>query len=153
MNPVPPKILIVEGRFYEDIGQELLLGATRALDAAGWAHDHLIVPGALEIPGVVKFAIRSNEVGSFDQRYAGFVSLGCVIRGETDHYDHVCRESIGSLMRLSLDYTFAHGCGILTVENRDQAKVRADTGGKDFGGRAAKACLRMIELKKHFKLG
>ncbi len=153
MTSVRGRVLIVEGRFYEEIGQELFNGATRALESEGWAHHHIVVPGAMEIPGAVRLAVRSMEVGAPNGYYAGFITLGCVVRGETDHYDHVCRCAIDGMMDLTLKYSLAHGCGILTVESRDQARVRADVAGKDFGGRAARACLRMIEIKQHFKLG
>lgn len=147
-----PTILIVEGRFYEDIGDELYKGAAAVFDEAGLAHERLPVPGAFEVPQAIRFAIRSMEIGSAMHRYSGFVALGCVIRGETSHYDYVCEESARALMDLSMDYSVALGYGILTCENREQANYRAATDKGDKGGVAARACLRMIDVKKELRL-
>ncbi len=147
-----PRVLIVEARFYDDIADELVRGATEVLDKAGCEYERIEVPGVFEVPGAVRFAIKAMEAKAVSKPFAGFVTLGCVIRGETDHYDHVCRESSRAMMDLALDYTIAHGFGVLTVENRDQAWVRAKVDQKNHGGRAAEACLRMMELKKRFHL-
>lgn len=147
-----PHILIVEGRFYEDIADGLVKGAIAALDSAGVAYQRLEVPGALEIPTAIRYALRSMEFGAASQHYAGFVALGCVIRGETSHYDYVCGESTRALTDLALEHCIAIGNGILTVENRDQAWARADVAQKDKGGFAANACLRMMMIKKQFRL-
>ncbi|MHA1597194.1 MAG: 6,7-dimethyl-8-ribityllumazine synthase [Alphaproteobacteria bacterium] len=147
-----PTILIVEGRFYEDIGDDLYKGATAVLDAAGLIHERLAVPGAFEVPQAIRFAIRSMEIGSAMHRYSGFVALGCVIRGETSHYDYVCEESARALMDLTMDYSVALGYGILTCENQEQARTRSDPGQGDKGGVAARACLRMIDVKKELRL-
>ena len=85
-------------------------------------------------------------------RYAGFIGFGCVIRGETSHYDYVCQESARALMDMAMNYSVAMGYGILTVENREQAWARADMTKKNKGGEVAKACLRMMEVKKHLRL-
>lgn len=152
MPSAKQRVLIVEARFYEDITDELVKGATAVLEQNEYVYERISVPGVFEIPAAMRYAIRSMEVRAASKRYAGFVTLGCVIRGETDHYDHVCREASRSLMDLSVHYSVAHGFGVLTVENGDQAWARANVDGKNFGGRAAEACLRMIELKKQFRL-
>ncbi|CCQ73827.1 6,7-dimethyl-8-ribityllumazine synthase [Magnetospira sp. QH-2] len=147
-----PRILIVEGRFYEDIGQELLKGATQVLEKAGIPYEHILVPGALEIPSVIKYALQGMAECTTTSHYVGVVSLGCVIRGETSHYDVVCTESFRAVTDLVIEHGMPHGYGVLTVENKQQALVRADTTGKDFGGRAAVACLRLLDIKKSFDL-
>src|SRR6185295_13116157 len=112
------RILIVSANFYTDIAEELVAGAIAELSARGCAHELLTVPGAFEIPAAIRFAMN-------DKKYDGFVALGCVIRGETTHYDYVCLESARGLMELSLNQNAAIGYGILTVENDKQAWVRA----------------------------
>ncbi len=136
-------ILIVTARFYPDIADELVKGAMLALDSEGATHEQIDVPGAFEIPGAIRFAIGNKQ-------YDGFIALGCVIRGETTHYDYVCGESARGLMDLSLQNGAAIGYGILTVENEAQAWARADVKQGNKGGDAAEACLRMIELKRQF---
>jgi 6,7-dimethyl-8-ribityllumazine synthase len=143
-----PNILIVEARFYADIADELVLGAQGVLDAAGATYERVSVPGAFEIPAAIRFA-DLGPAAAFD----GYVALGCVIRGETSHYDYVCGESARGLQSLALDHGLAIGYGILTVENREQAWVRAAVTKKNKGGDAAQACLGMIELRRQFGLG
>lgn len=140
------KILIVEARFYEDIADELVKGAVQALEGAGAEYQRIAVPGALEIPGAIRFAADGND--GFD----GYVALGCVIRGETSHYDYVCGESARGLQDLAIRDRLAIGNGILTVENREQAWARSSVDQKNKGGAVANAALRMIELKKQFGL-
>ena len=147
-----PGILIVEGRFYDDIADEMYKGASQVLDEAGMAYERLAVPGAFEVPQAIRFAIRSMEIGSANNRYAGFIGLGCVIRGGTTHYDYVCQESARALMDIPMTYSVALGYGILTCENREQAWERADVTKKNKGGAVASACLRMMEVKKHLRL-
>ncbi|MBT5108860.1 MAG: 6,7-dimethyl-8-ribityllumazine synthase [Rhodospirillaceae bacterium] len=144
MAPRQHKIMIVESRYYEDIAEELLRGAAKALDEAGAAYECVTVPGAFEIPAMVKFAIDGEN--SFD----GFVTLGCVIRGETTHYDYVCQESARALQDLAVHHSLAIGYGILTCENRDQAWARASVDGGDKGGFVANACLSMIGIRAKF---
>jgi len=146
-----PHLLIVEARFYDDIADELARGAVAAIDAAGGHYDRVDVPGAFEIPAAIDFAIRSAGIGG-RQPYDGYVALGCVIRGETTHYDYVCGESARGLQDIALRYGAAIGYGILTVENRDQAWARAAVDQGDKGGFVARAALRMIELKSQFGL-
>lgn len=148
----PPYILIVESRFYADIADELVHGALAALEKAGAVYERVAVPGAFEIPAAIGMAIRSREFYSGGQRFDGYLALGCVIRGETSHYEHVCQESARGLQDLVGKYAIALGYGILTVDNRDQAWVRAAVDQRNKGGDAARACLRMIEVKRHFHL-
>lgn len=140
-----PHLLIVEARFYADLADEQALGAIEAIEAVGGTWERVEVPGALEIPGAIKFA----EIGKTKQ-FDGYVALGCVIRGETTHYDTVCNDSSRGLQHLAIDYDLAIGNGILTVENRDQAWARANRNDKNKGGGAAEAALAMINLKKEF---
>ncbi|WP_417470716.1 6,7-dimethyl-8-ribityllumazine synthase [Maricaulis sp.] len=136
------RILIVAGTFYRDIADALIAGATEALTAAGASFELIEVPGALEIPGAITQAVL-GEAG-----YDGYVALGCVIRGETTHYDYVCSESARGLMDLSLR-GIPLGNGILTVENRDQALRRAIE--KNKGADVAGACLALIALRDRFR--
>jgi 6,7-dimethyl-8-ribityllumazine synthase len=133
-------VLIVSAEFYPEISAELKAGAIAALKKAKATYDIVIVPGAFEIPGLIGFAIDGKK-------YDGYIALGCVIRGETTHYDYVCGESARGLMELSLQGA-AIGYGILTVENMKQAKARAKVNKGNKGKDATEACLRMIELKK-----
>jgi len=135
------RILIVAGTFYRDIADPMIKGAQAALDAAGVAHELAEVPGALEIPG----AITQSELT--EAGFDGYVALGCVIRGETTHYDYVCGESARGLMDLSLEGVPV-GNGILTVENRAQAMARAVD--KNKGKDAAEACLSILKLRERF---
>jgi 6,7-dimethyl-8-ribityllumazine synthase len=143
----PLKILIIEGRFYDDIADELLAGATEALEAFGAEYDVISVPGAFEIPTVIAMAedARTKPAG---KAYDGYVALGTVIRGETTHYDYVCTESARGLMDLAIRYKLALGYGILTVENEEQAWARARRSEGDKGGTVAKVCLGMIAVHK-----
>ena len=134
-------ILIVSGRFYPKIAAELEKGASAALKRARATFEIIEVPGAFEIPAAIRFAMNNRK-------YDGFVALGCVIRGETTHYDYVCGESARGLMDLALHHKAAIGYGILTVENEAQAHMRADVKDGNKGRDAAIACLSMIELKK-----
>ena len=133
--------LIVEARFYEEIVDAQVAGAIAALEAGGASFARVSVPGALEIPGAI--AMASTGHCHFD----GYVALGCVIRGETSHYDIVCNVSARGLMDLSLADGLAIGNGIITVENKAQAWARADLSRKDKGGDAARAALEMATLK------
>jgi 6,7-dimethyl-8-ribityllumazine synthase len=140
-------ILIVEARFYADISDALLDGAVAALEKAGAKFDRVTVPGALEIPAAIRFAAKASE-GS-GKTYDGFIALGCVIRGETYHFEVVSNESARGLTDLALHHGLCIGNGILTVENEEQAEVGAARDGQDKGGDAARACLALIDLKAH----
>ena len=144
-----PHLLIIEARFYDDLSDALLDGAKAALDEAGATYDVVTVPGALEVPAVISFALDGAENGGTN--YNGFVALGTVIRGETYHFDIVANESCRALMDLAVEESLAIGNGILTVENDEQAWVRARREDNDKGGFAARAALTMISLRK--KLG
>ena len=136
------RILIVEARFYDHLGDLLLQGARAAIEAAGHEHETVTVPGALEVPAAIALAAESG-------RYDGFVALGVVIRGETYHFEIVAGESARGIMALTLD-GLAIGNGILTVENEAQALARARPDEKDKGGEAARAALAMLALKARF---
>ena len=136
------RFLIVEARFYDHLNDMLVDGARKALLAAGHEADVLTVPGALEIPGAIVLADDSDQ-------YDGFVAIGVVIRGETYHFEIVAGESARGIMALTMD-GMAIGNGILTVENEEQALVRADPAQKDKGGEAAKAALALYELQQRF---
>lgn len=146
------RVLIVEARFYEDISDQLVNGATAVLDEWNVENSRLWVPGVFEIPAAVGFAVSSMEAYGNSDRYDGVIALGCVIRGETDHYDHICREASSALMRLTLDHCVALGFGVLTCGTYEQARVRAAVDEKNKGAEAALACLRMMELRQAFGL-
>lgn len=141
----PPHLLIVEARFYDDLADALLEGAKAALEEAGATYEVATVPGALEIPAVISFALDGAEEGATN--FDGFVALGTVIRGETYHFDIVANESCRALMDLAVAESLAIGNGILTVENEEQAWVRARRHEGDKGGFAARAALTMIALR------
>ena len=147
---MPVQLLIIEARFYEDLADELVRGAEAVLGAAGAGWDRISVPGVLEIPAALAMALEAQAAGRV--RYDGFVALGCVIRGETTHYDIVAYESAREIMRLATANRLALGNGILTVENANQAWARARVSEKDKGGMGARAALAMIELKRRFGL-
>jgi 6,7-dimethyl-8-ribityllumazine synthase len=144
MSRSSPKILIVEARFYEDIADALAGAAMAEVERRGGTFERVAVPGAFEIPGAIAFARKSG------QNYDGYIALGCVIRGETSHYDYVCGESARGLMDLSIRKRLAIGYGILTVDNQDQARARAGGAKGNKGTDAAAACLEMVALKRRF---
>ena len=145
-----PHVLIVEARFYEDIADELAKGAIAALAAAGATYERLEVPGAFELPAAIRMNIKAMELGNGCRYYDGYIALGCIIRGETSHYDYVCGECVRGLMDLSLEFSLAIGFGVLTVENQEQAWARASIDQLDKGRAVANAALRMIEVKREF---
>jgi len=135
------KVLVIEARFYEPISDMLLDGALDALGAANADVFQVTVPGALEIPHVISFAEAAGA------GYDAYVALGCVIRGETTHYDYVCQESARAIMDLAVNQQLAIGNGIITVENEEQAIARADKSKKDKGGFAARAAMTMVGIR------
>lgn len=147
-----PHIMIIEGQYYADIAEELAKGAVGELKKAGATYERLEVPGAFEVPAAISMAVRSMEFFVGRRRFDGYVALGCVIRGETSHYDHICEESARALQDLACRYCLALGNGILTVENREQAEARAAVDGLNKGGAAANTCLRMIGIKTQLHL-
>ncbi len=134
--------LIIEARFYDHLNDMLIDGARAALKAAGHKVEVITVPGALEIPGAIALAEASGQ-------FEGFVAIGVVIRGETYHFEIVAGESARGIMALTMD-GFAIGNGILTVENEQQALVRADPKQKNKGGEAAQAAMALLALKEKF---
>ncbi len=138
------KILIIQASFYKKISAMLLEGATKKIKDSNYEFDLIDVPGAFEIPAVIAMAKDSGK-------YEGYVALGCVIRGETTHYDYVCLESARGLNELAFKEKLAIGYGIITVENEAQAIARADIKQKDKGGFAVHACLEMIKIRKEFE--
>ncbi|MDH3235138.1 MAG: 6,7-dimethyl-8-ribityllumazine synthase [Alphaproteobacteria bacterium] len=147
-----PHVMVIESRFYEDIADELAKGALGELDDAGVTYERFAVPGTFEIPAAVRIAIKSREFNPVRRRFDGYVALGCVIRGDTSHYDYVCSESARGLQNLALEFVLAIGYGILTCENRKQAEERASVSKLNKGGVAARTCLEMIEFKRFFRL-
>jgi len=144
-----PHVLIVEAPYYTHIAALLREGAERALTGAGATFEVVQVPGSFEIPGAIGMAAEAE--GRFD----GFVALGCVIRGETTHYDHICEETAHWLQVLAVDEGLPIGYGILTCENEQQALHRANPSGngRGHGGAAARACLAMVAVKRQFAGG
>lgn len=136
------KVLIVEARFYSHLNDMLLRGATQAIAGAGHLYEVVTVPGALEIPGTIALAAESDK-------YDAYVALGVVIRGETYHFEIVAGESARGIMGLTID-GLAIGNGILTVENEEQALVRARPEEKNKGGEAAEAALALMALQEKF---
>lgn len=134
--------LIVEARFYEHLNDMLIAGARTVLESGGHTVDVLTIPGALEIPGAISLAVESG-------RYDGFVAIGVVIRGETYHFEIVSGESARGVLALTMDGV-AIGNGIITVENEEQALVRADPEQKNKGGEAAQAAISLYELQNRF---
>jgi 6,7-dimethyl-8-ribityllumazine synthase len=139
------RVLIVEARFYADLADQLYAGAAQVFAAAGVPSERRAVPGCFELPAAIRFAIGKVPA---ECAFDGFVALGCVIRGETDHYDHICREVARALMDLSVTFSVPLGFGVLTCSTYQQALVRAAIDQKNKGGEAAAACLRMMELKR-----
>jgi 6,7-dimethyl-8-ribityllumazine synthase len=146
------RVLIIEARFYDHIADGLLNGAREVLDKAGMSHDLLVVPGIFELPAALKLVLTAAEQGNDAARYDGFVTLGCAIRGESDHYHHVGSECMRGIADLSMAYDLALGNGVLTVHNEAQALARSDPARKNLGGQAARACLRMMAVKRELGL-
>ena len=140
----PPHVLVIEARFYNEINDHLIDGTMAALKKVGATSEVITVPGALEIPSALQFAAQT-------EKYDAYVVLGCVIRGETTHYEIVSNESARGVMDVALAYDLPVGNGILTVENVEQAMDRADKSRQDKGGGAATAALMMLKLKQNFE--
>lgn len=145
-----PHFMIVEAAFHQDVAAMLFKGASAVLDEAGATYERYSVPGALEIPAAIQFAVRGLDFYTARKRFDAYIALGCVIRGETTHYEIVSGESCRGLTDLALRNTLCIGNGILTVENKEQALERADPGRQDKGGDAARAALHMLALKTRF---
>lgn len=147
-----PHILVVQSSYYDDVTDLLQRGALKVLEQAGATHEIVDVPGALEIPPAIMYAVKSLDFDPNRRRYDGYVALGCVLKGETNHHEIVGYESAHQLQEIALRYTLAIGNGILTCDTRDQALFRSQPDGFDRGGAAAEACLRMVELKHLYRL-
>ena len=152
-GPLQARVLIIEGRYYDEIADELIGGAVAALAERGVLHDRITVPGALEIPQVLTQAVGSGLIPrqAANGKWDGVVALGCVIRGETSHYDIVCNNANHWLMLVATENAIPVGNGILTVDTEAQALARARGGISGKGGDAARACLRLIELQREFE--
>ncbi|MBX9801688.1 MAG: 6,7-dimethyl-8-ribityllumazine synthase [Caulobacteraceae bacterium] len=147
----PPRVLIVEARYYDELADALLEGAKDALRAQHVSFDVVTVPGALEVPTAIALAVEAGRYPTAP-RYDGYVALGCVIRGETYHFEIVSDQSAAGLRRLGLDGVII-GNGILTTEDEAQAWARARISEGDKGGGAARACLDLIALRKRLRVG
>ncbi len=149
-SPVPKvtgaKLLLVVSPYYRGVADMMQRGAEAVAEQAEATLDRIFVLGAFEIPAAIAHASKANI-------YDGFVALGCVVRGETSHYDYVCGESARGLMNLSTFDGLAIGYGILTVENLEQAEVRADPARGDKGGESTRAALAMVAIKRRFAGG
>lgn len=148
-----PHFMIVTSPYYEDISTYLMEGAKAYLDEKRVTYEIFEVPGALEIPLAIKFGLmREESRDSSTRKFDGFIALGCVIRGETSHYDIVCNESARGLSQLSLDYNVPVGNGILTCDEAGQAVVRADPQQKNKGRDAADAAYKLFKIKRDFQI-
>jgi 6,7-dimethyl-8-ribityllumazine synthase len=137
------RLLLVVGAYHASVVDQLVKGAEAAILKAGAKVDRVDVPGAFELPAAIVYASCSHG-------YDGYVALGCVVKGETDHYDYICTETARGIMELSRD-GFCVGFGVLTVHTLGQAEERADVARGDKGGEAARACLSMIAIKRKYK--
>lgn len=148
----PPHIMIVEARFYTELADEMARGAIAELESVGATYERFAVAGAFELPVAIRIAIQATERGTLMRPFDGYLALGCVIRGETTHYDYVCGESARGLQDLALAHGAAIGYGVLTVENEAQAWARARVSEQNKGGDVARACLGVIGLRQRFGL-
>src|SRR4029453_16424110 len=147
----PRSVLIIEARFYEDIADELARGAIEELKSHQMAYERLSVPGSLEIALALSLALANGFVGRAG-RHRGCIALGCVIRGETTHYDIVARESAAALHQLAVQHAVPIGFGVFNCGGREQAWGGGGADGRNKGGDAARACLTLMQLEQHFSL-
>jgi len=152
MSDRPPHVLVIEAPYYRAIAAGQLAGARRVLEAAGATAEVVQVAGAFELPGAVRLALRAMA-RSGGPRWDGFIALGCVVRGETDHYDHICRETARGLMDVSVQYGVPVGFGVLTVHDEAQAEARAREDEMNKGAEAAAAVLAQIALARRWGVG
>ena len=143
------RILIVEATYYDKITEHMVEGATPLFDDASFEVERLPVTGVFEVPAACEMAIQAG-LKDPHRKYAGIMAMGCVIRGETDHYDHICREASRAIMDMTIKHRVPIGFAVLTCETMKQAAVRADPAQKNKGAEAARAVLRMIEVRRHF---
>ncbi len=137
------KVLIVEARFYADLADTMFEAAKSVLDKSSVKFDRISVPGSFELAPAIALASHSNK-------YDGYIALGCVIKGETNHFELVCNETARAIQNLSVERHLPIGFGLVTAYNDEQAWHRARVDGENYGGRAAAACLRMMEIKNKF---
>jgi 6,7-dimethyl-8-ribityllumazine synthase len=147
-----PHLLVVEGRYYNDIADLQLAGAKAVMDRVGASYEIITVPGALEIPSAMLYAVKGLDFDAVRRRFDGYVALGCILKGDTMHDQIVGLESARGLQELALRYVLAVGNGILTCNSHAQAIERADPAQQDRAGAAVEACLRQIEIKHQFRL-
>ena len=147
-----PHILVVQSSYYQEVSDKLHAGAMKVLNDAGVTHEILDVPGAFEIPVAINYAVKALDFDAARRRFDGYVTLGCIIKGETMHDEIVGQQSAWGLQEVALRYSLAIGYGILTCNTLEQAVRRAEPEGFDRGGAAAEACLRMIEIKHLYRL-
>ena len=145
-----PHLLIVEARYYQDIADELLRGAVAEIESRGATCQTVTVPGVFEIPAAIRMALKSMDLVGVRRRFAGYLALGCVIRGETDHNKYVSEACVSGLVDLSTRFTLALGFGVLTCDTHAQAMERAAVNQKNKGAEAARAVFSMLELKRDF---
>ncbi len=146
------RVLIIEARFYDHIADGLLEGVVTELAKNNVDYRVVTVPGILELPAAIGFYARAQEQGMIEDRYDGYVVLGCAIRGETDHYHHVSQEAFRGVQEMALKHCLAVGNGTLTVHDERQALDRCMPERKNLGGQAARACLRMMAIKRELSL-
>lgn len=151
INAAGQSVLVIESPYYQDVAAALREGAVAELEAAGAGYEIVAVPGALEIPQALGQAVANGLLAETGAKFAGAVALGCVIRGETSHYDIVCDNANHWMMRVAMDNRVPLGNAILTVDTHAQAMARAEGGRLGKGGDAARACLRLMELARDFK--
>ncbi len=144
-----PSVLLIVSPYYTEITDELVKGAITELESRGCAYERIDVPGALEIPIALALAVKAKQIGA-RQKHQGCVAVGCVIRGETSHYDVVAGESAHGLIKLGMEFGIPIGNAILTVDTREQARVRAEDSGKNKGGDAVRACLSLLAHRDEF---
>jgi len=138
----PPRLLMVRAPYYREVVDGMTRGAEHILLDAGATHEMVDVAGAFELSQAIRLVLRGP------QRFDGFIALGCIVRGETDHYDHICRESMAGLMQVALQYGLAMGTGLLTVHDIGQAVARSGTDGHNKGAEAASAALRQVAIAR-----
>ena len=150
--PDSPHVMIVESPYYEEINNNMVKSVLIELSKVDATYERFEVPGSFELPAAIRFAIGSETSNPERKKFDGYIALGCVIRGETSHYDYVCGESARGLNDLVLEHGIALGYGVLTTENREQAVARSSRDQHDRGGAAARACLAMIKIKRELNL-
>lgn len=144
IDGTPPHMLIVRAPYYRQVVDGLATGAETILREAGATFETLDVAGAFELPQAIRIAVRGNT------RFDGFVALGCIVRGETDHYEHICRETMAGLMAVALQFGLALGTGLLTVDTLEQALARSGADGHNKGAEAAAAALLQVGADRRF---